>query len=116
MKAYFTMNLALYDDEKNRVLVILNKMSKGWGATFAEWWYLKLIADNVPKDQKNFKKLCDDFEEALIMKHLQDWACQIIYSLSMDQFWGNFDQYTTAFRLAQAHSSIKADNILVDAL
>ena len=34
----------------------------------------------------------------------------------MDQFHGDFNQYSTAFRLAQVWSSIKADNILVDAL
>ena len=34
----------------------------------------------------------------------------------MDQFWGDFDQYTMAFRLAQVCSGIKANNILVDAI
>ena len=34
----------------------------------------------------------------------------------MDQFNGYFDQYTTAFKLAQACSGIDIDSILVDAL
>ena len=34
----------------------------------------------------------------------------------MDQFRGDFDQFATAFHLAQVHSSIKASNILVDTL
>ena len=34
----------------------------------------------------------------------------------MDQFNSDFDQYTTAFRLAQAHCGVDLDSILVDAL
>ena len=34
----------------------------------------------------------------------------------MDQFNGNFDQYSTAFKLAQVHSGVNINSILVDAL
>ena len=34
----------------------------------------------------------------------------------MNQCNGDFDQYTTAFGLAQVHSRIDLDRILVDAL
>ena len=34
MKAYFGMNQEIYKDEKNVVLVFLNKMSKERGGTF----------------------------------------------------------------------------------
>ena len=34
----------------------------------------------------------------------------------MEQFKGDFDQYTSAFRLAQACSRIDLDSILVDTL
>ena len=34
----------------------------------------------------------------------------------MDQFNGDFNQYATAFRLAQAHSGVDLNRILVDAL
>ena len=34
----------------------------------------------------------------------------------MEQFHGDYDQYATAFRLAQACSRINLDNILVDTL
>ena len=116
MKAYFTMNLAVYTGEKTRTLVLLNKMNKGREATFAEGWYPKLADESVPKEQKSLEKLCEDFEEAFVLKDLQDQTHQTIYSLTMDQFCGDFDQYATVFRLAQACSGIKANNILVDAL
>ena len=116
MKAYFIMNEEIYHNEKHMVMVLLSKMSKGRGATFTEGWYLKLSNNKVPKDKKTFKKICTAFEETFILKDLKDQACQTIYSLNMDQFNGNFDKYTTAFRLAQACSRIDLNSILVDAL
>ena len=54
MNAYFGMNDKIYKDEKNIVLVFLNKMSKGRGGTFTGW-YLKLINMTVPESEKTFK-------------------------------------------------------------
>ena len=34
----------------------------------------------------------------------------------MDQFNGDFDKYSTAFKLAQAHCGVDHDSTLVDAL
>ena len=116
MKAYFGMNQEIYKDEKNVVLVFLNKMSKGRGGTFAEGWYLKLIKPEILESEKTFKKLCDVFEETFIPKDMKDWACQMVYSLNMGQFNGDFDQYATAFRLAQAHCRVDLNSILVDTL
>ena len=91
-------------------------MSKGRGCAFAEGWYIKLVNTAIPDSEKMFKKLCNASEETFIPKDIKDRACQTVYSLSMDQFIGDFDQHATAFRLAQAHSRIDLDSILVDAL
>ena len=116
MKAYFSMNNEVYKDDKTTILVFLNKMSKGRGGTFAEGWYLKLANPAIPESKKTFKKLCAAFEETFILKDIKDRARQTVYSLSMDQFNGDFDQYTTTFRLAQVCSRIDLDSTLVDAL
>ena len=116
MKAYFGMNNKIYKDDKTIISVFLNKMSKGRGSTFMEGWYLKMINEAIPNSEKTFKKLCEAFEEAFIPKDITDQACQTIYSLSMDQFNSDFNQYTTTFRLAQAHCGVDIDSILVDAL
>ena len=116
MKAYFGMNEEIYKEEKNVILVFLNKMSKGRGGTFTEGWYIKLVNPAIPKSEKTIKPLCDAFEETFIPKDIKDQAHQTIYSLSMDQFNSDFDQYATAFRLAQAHSGVDLNSILVDAL
>ena len=116
INAYFGMNKAIYKDKKNVVLVFLNKISKGRGGTFTEGWYIKLVNPAIPKSEKTFKKLCDAFEETFIPKDIKDQAHQTVYSLSMDQFNGDFNQYATTFRLAQACSGVDLNSILVDAL
>ena len=39
-----------------------------------------------------------------------------MYSLSMKQFDGDFDQYSIAFKLTQAQSKVHDDHLLIDAL
>lgn len=86
---------------------MLKKMSIGQGTTFTEGWYLKLQNDEIPLSEKTLE----------ILRELVDWAHQKLYFLSMDQdHYGNFDNYVTAFRLAQAQSSITVNNILIDTL
>ena len=116
MKAYFVINNKVYTEDTTTVLIFLNKLGKGRGATFAKGWYMKLANPGIPDSEKTFKKLCKAFEEAFVLKDLNDQACQTIYSLSMDQFNGSFDEYSTAFKLAQACCRVNDDSILVDAL
>ena len=113
MKAYFVINVGVYTDEKITVLTFLNKLSKGRGATFAEGWYMKLANPAIADTEKTFKKVCNAFKEAFVPKDIKDWAHQTVYSLSMDQFNGDFNEYSTAFKLAQAHCRVNDDSILV---
>ena len=83
MTAYFIINEDTYN-EKAQILIMLNKMSTGRGATFAEGWYLKLTNNDIPSDQKTFLKLNKDFHRAFIQKDLEDRACQEVYSLTME--------------------------------
>ena len=77
---------------------------------------MKLANPGIPDSEKTFKKLCKAFEEAFIPKDLKDRARQTVYSLSMDKFKGDFDEYSTTFKLAQARCGVDDDSILVDAL
>ena len=83
-KAYFVINEKVYTEDTTTVLIFLNKLSKGRGATFAEGWYMKLANLAIPDSEKTFKKICKAFEEAFVPKDLKDQACQTVYSLSMD--------------------------------
>ena len=116
MKAYFGMNDHIYKDDKMVILVFLNKMRNGRGGTFTKGWYMKLVDLSILDSKKTFKVLCDTFEETFIPKDLKDQAQQTIYSFTMDQFNGNFDQYATAFKLTQAHSSIDINGVIVQGL
>ena len=61
-------------------------------------------------------KLFTTFKETFIPRDIQDQARQDLYSLSMKQLNGDFDKYSVAFKLAQAHSEIYDDHLLIDAL
>ena len=72
MKAYFIINEKIYTEDATTILIFLNKLSKGRGATFAEGWYMKLANPGIPDSEKTFKKLCKAFEEAFVLKDLKD--------------------------------------------
>ena len=72
MKAYFIINAGMYMEDTTTVLIFLNKLSKGRGATFAEGWYMKLANPIISDSEKTFKKLCKAFEEAFIPKDIKD--------------------------------------------
>ena len=116
MKAYFVINEKVYTEDATTILIFLNKLSKGRGATFAEGWYMKLANPGIPDSEKTFKKLCKAFEEAFVPKDLKDQACQTVYSLNMNQYNRDFDEYSTTFKLAQERCGVDDGSILVDAL
>ena len=64
MKAYFVINDKVYTKDATTVLIFLNKLSKGRGATFAKGWYMKLANPGIPDSEKTFKKLCKAFERS----------------------------------------------------
>ena len=70
MKAYFVINEKVYTEDATTVLIFLNKLSKGRGATFTEGWYMKLANPGIPNSEKTFKKLCKAFEEAFVLKEI----------------------------------------------
>ena len=55
MKAYFVINEKVYTEDAMTVLIFLNKLSKGRGATFTEGWYMKLANPGIPDSEKTFK-------------------------------------------------------------
>ena len=72
MKAYFVINEKVHTEDATTILIFLNRLSKGRGATFAEGWYMKLANLGIPDLEKTFKKLCKAFEEAFVPKDLKD--------------------------------------------
>ena len=60
MMAYLTICGDTYIDDI-KIMVTLNKMSKGRGATFVKGWYHKIFDKDLPKELKTFKRLSADF-------------------------------------------------------
>ena len=63
MKAYFAINPTLYTSDNDKIMTMLNKMSEGRGASFAEMWYDKMADSAVSSSQKTFDKFTKDFKE-----------------------------------------------------
>ena len=116
MKAYFKMHQDYYDNERRITTVFLNKLTTGRAGTFAEGWYVKLTNPSISDSETMVDKLFTTFKETFIPRDIQDQAHQDLYSLSMKQLNGDFDKYSVAFKLAQAHSEIYDDHLLIDAL
>ena len=72
MKVYFVINSRIYMEDATTVLIFLNKLSKGRGATFTKGWYMKLANPAIPESKKTFRKLCKAFEEAFVPKDIKD--------------------------------------------
>ena len=116
MKAYFRMHQDFYDDEKEITTVFLNKLTNGRAGTLAEGCYTKLTNPSIPDLELTVDKLYITFKETFISRDIQDQAHQDIYSLSMKQLNEDFDEYSVAFKLAQAQSKVNDDRLLIDAL
>ena len=65
MKAYFTLNPSLYE-EKNCILMFLNKMDQGQGKSFSEGWLMRCANTNIKDEDRTFLKIEADFIEKFI--------------------------------------------------
>ena len=97
-------------------MVFLSKLTGGRAGTFAEGWYMKQENPDISDKEQSANKLFKDFEKTFILRDIQDRAQQDVYSLSMEQFDGDFDQYSVAFKLAQARNEINDDHLLINTL
>ena len=65
MKAYFVINKKVYTKDTTTILIFLNKLSKGRGATFAEGWYMKLANPGIPDSEKTLKSYAKPLKKPL---------------------------------------------------
>ena len=68
MKAYFVINERVYTEDATTVLIFLNKLSRGRGATFAEGWYMKLANPGIPNSEKPSKNYAKPSKKPLFQK------------------------------------------------
>ena len=71
MKAYFVINEKVYTEDTTTIVIFLNKLSKGRGATFAEEWYMKLANPGIPDSEKTFKSYARPSKRPLFRRILK---------------------------------------------
>ena len=63
MEAYFTLHKDKYPDVA-RIVIFLNRMSKGWGKAFAKAWLTKLKDKCITEADKSWTKIKKAFKAA----------------------------------------------------
>ena len=75
MKAYFAINPTLYSADNDKIMMTLNKMSKGRGTSFAEIWYDKMADSSIKASDKIFDKFAENFETTFYPFDTKATAC-----------------------------------------
>ena len=117
MKAYFTLNPSLYE-EKNKILVFLNKMDTGQGKSFSKGWLMKCADSNVKDEDRTFLKIETDFIEKFIPSDCASKARHSLAHMRMEGelFHGDFHKFKSEFELEVARSGVTDEHILMDML
>ena len=119
MKAYFVLNNTLYTSDNDKVMTMLNKMSKDHGASFAKMWYNKMADTTIPNDQKTFKKFSDNFKTTFYPFDTKATACLDLSKLVQKTTHlpdrainDRFQKYITNFQNLVSKAAI-TDNIML---
>ena len=73
LQAYFEMNFSVYND-KAKLLIALNKMSKGREKPFLERWFYKLNDATIPDSEKTWNKMVASFKMTFYLFDIQNKA------------------------------------------
>ena len=73
LQAYFEMNSSIYND-KAKLLMALNKMSKGRGKPFSKGWFYKLNDATIPDSEKTWDKMVASFKTTFYPFDIQNKA------------------------------------------
>ena len=117
IKAYFALNPSLYQ-EKNKILVFLNKMDKGRGRSFSEGWLLACADPNVKDEDRTFEKIEADFVEKFIPTNQASCSQHSLSTMRMEDppFNGDFHKFKSEFEIEVAQSGVTDEHILIDLL
>ena len=116
LQAYFEMNSSVYNN-KAKLLMALNKMSKGRGKPFSEGWFYKLNDATIPDSEKTWDKMVASFKMTFYPFNIQNKARRTINHLvqNLRDHKEGFQKYITDFQLATAQIGIKDEETLIEA-
>jgi len=117
MGTYFNMCGAKYSN-KQKKLILLNKMSKGHGIDFSEGWLHKMADEGVQKDKKTKKLVILDFKKVFLPMDKTSRAQAALADLWMESspFKGDFHRFHSAFELKAGKSKVVDKNVFKDML
>ena len=115
--AYFNMCGPQYTSKQMK-LILLNKMSKGWGANFSEGWLHKIADNAVLENDKTKELVILDFEKVFLPMDKTSRAQATLADLHMEvpPFKGDFHGFCSAFELEAGKSRVEDKNVLKDML
>ena len=117
MKAYFALNPSLYE-EKNRILVFLNKMNKGQGKSFSEGWLMACADPNVKDEDQTFEKIEANFVAKFIPTDRTSRSRHALTNMQMEEepFHRDFHKFKAEFEFEAAQSRVTDEFVLMDML
>ena len=116
LQAYFEMNSSVYND-KAKLLMALNKMSKRRGKPFSEGWFYKLNNAIIPDSEKIWDKMVASFKTTFYPFNIQNKARRTMNHLvqNLRDHEEGFQKYVMDFQLATAQTGIKDKETLIKA-
>ena len=121
MKAYFAINPTLYSADNDKIMMTLNKMSEGRGASFAEMWYDKMADSSIKASDKIFDKFTENFETTFYPFDTKATAHLDLSKLIQKTIRcpngitdNRFQQYITDFQNLTSKAGITDNIILID--
>ena len=114
LQAYFEMNSSVYNN-KAKLLMALNKMSKRRGKPFSEEWFYKLNDATIPDSKKTWDKMVASFKMTFYPFDIQNKARRTMNHLvqNIRDHKEGFQKYITDFQLATVQTGIKDKETLI---
>ena len=116
LQAYFEMNFSVYKN-KAKLLMALNKMSKGRGKPFLEGWFYKLNDATIPDSKKTWDKMVASLKITFYPFDIQNKARRTMNHLvqNLRDHKEGFQKYIMDFQLATVQTGIKDEETLIKA-
>ena len=120
MKAYFSINSTIYTSDTDKVMTILNKMSKGCRVSFSEMWYDRMADTSIANSEKTFDKFASNFESTFFPYDTKATARFELTKLAQKSFKcpdgvmdDGFQKYITDFQNLASKAGISDDVTLI---
>ena len=121
MKAYFSINSSIYTSDTDKVMTMLNKMSKGCRDSFSKMWYDKMADASIANSEKTFDKFTSNFESTFFPYDTKATARFELTKLAQKTFKcpdsildDGFQKYITDFQNLASKAGISDDITLID--